>query len=436
VLNTLLFFVMSVCASYAGEIVHEPFHVKVRQADGRVKVYNDRLCTEKFVDTSVLYTVTQVEYAGAEVDGYHIAELNSWVRAGDFVPVTASSSLKKTEDAVPGALREIGQQSSAEPTLVRESLPATLPSPPDVPVESWSVLPSPSPEGQSTLRTSGAVMARQAPPLPAEPLFPAPPQRAVGSAREAKNDSPKDHQLAYNQDNQGYRAQVERAAWQRAEPDKRNFAAFARNYSNRIHCDGVISDVLFPVDKGLEIKILNDGHDVFLRVGQSVPPSYAHFPVDLTVLCNGQVYQFNAVIDAKYPGTNVDLVGATNSAREIKQYSEAIQRAAALPHEDKISRIMQRVYQDKPLPYWHQTSKSQKFTENGYAYFLRQTIKTNIEGIVAWDFSLDNSHLTISELLHILKPAVAGEIISIGRVQYSNAQRVVVLSVVGDGGRS
>ena len=96
-----------------------------------------------------------------------------------------------------------------------------------------------------------------------------------------KDDSspgdPKERQISYRKDTDvpGSDRVPGMAA---GRSDRRNFAVFSRNYINRIHCSGVIEDVLYPTTKGVELELKNSGHDLFLRMGVDVPPSSAIFP--------------------------------------------------------------------------------------------------------------------------------------------------------------
>ena len=242
---------------------------------------------------------------------------------------------------------------------------------------------------------------------------------------ERKSTSPKARQIQYGKDTDTFRGQVEGPEWQRATADRRNFGVFARNYTNRIHCDGVIQDVLYPTTKGLELEIKNQGHDLFLRVGQDVPAEFTHFPVDLNVICSGEVFQINAVIDAKYPATNLELELSGRPVENIKGYSGSIQQASALPHEEKISRIVPRVWNDKPLQYWNVSTRTRSCGKN---CTLRQTVHTEIDGIVAYDFTAP-LHLGFPELLATLGTLTKGDVISIGKVPLRNLQRVIILTV-------
>jgi hypothetical protein len=239
--------------------------------------------------------------------------------------------------------------------------------------------------------------------------------------------NPKDRQISYNKDSDAFRAHVEAPEWQRAYSDRRSFGVFARNYTNRIHCEGVISDVIYPTTKGLELELKNGGHDLFIQVGPSVPSDITYFPADLNIVCQGEVFQINAVVDSQYAGTNMELALSGDVSREaLKPYEDAILRAQGLPHEEQVVKILTRVWNREYLPYW-ETKKQNRSCGFGSPCKLDVSIDTGISGIAAWDFLAPIS-ADIPELLARLGQYVTGEIIGIGRVHLREAQRVIILS--------
>ena len=246
--------------------------------------------------------------------------------------------------------------------------------------------------------------------------------------------NPKDRQISYNKDSDSFRAHVEGPEWQRAHSDRRSFGVFARNYTNRIHCDGVISDVIYPTTKGLELELKNGGHDLFIQVGPSVPSDITYFPADLNIVCQGEVFQINAVVDSQYAGTNMELVLSGEISRDtLGLYEDAILRAQGLPHEEQLVKILTRVWNHDYLPYW-KTKKHSRSCGFGSPCSLDVSIDTGISGITAWDFLAPIS-ADIPELLARLGQYVTGEIIGIGRVHLREAQRVIFLSVSKTGAK-
>jgi hypothetical protein len=258
---------------------------------------------------------------------------------------------------------------------------------------------------------------------------------APAKPKPAKSgENPRDRQISYNKDTDSFRAHVEAPEWQQAYSDRRSFGVFARNYTNRIHCDGAITDVIYPTAKGLELELKNKGHDLFIQVGPSVPSDITYFPVDLNIVCQGEVFQINAVVDTQYAGTNMELVlNGGVSPETLRPYESSILKAQGLPHEERLVKILTRVWNQDYLPYWV-TKKINRSCSFGSPCKLGASVETGISGVVAWDF-LAPVNATIPELLARLGQHVSGEIIGIGRVHLREAQRVIILSVAKTGAK-
>lgn len=269
---------------------------------------------------------------------------------------------------------------------------------------------------------------------------PAPEDKIIDVLRDAASEkpmpggNPKDRQISYNKDTDSFRVNVEAPEWQRAYPDRRSFGVFARNYINRIHCEGVIADVVYPTTKGLELELKNQGRDLFLQVGPTVPPDITYFPIDLNLICNGEVFQIVGVVDTQYAGTNLELVLSGNVRPEsLHPYENIILKAQALPHEEQLAKILTRVWNSDYLPFWV-TKNHNRACGFGTPCKLRASVDTGINGLIAWDFLAPNQ-ADVPELLARLSQYVTGEIIGIGRVHLKEAQRVIILSKKSEGVR-
>lgn len=246
---------------------------------------------------------------------------------------------------------------------------------------------------------------------------------------ESRAGDPKERQISYRKDTDTYRAQIESPEWQQAAADRRNFAVFSRNYINRIHCSGIIEDVLYPTTKGAELELKNNGHDLFLRMGVDVPDEFSHFPLDLNIICDGHVYQINGVVDDQYPATNLELLPTKGlSTEKMTRYGTAIRAAAALPHEEQIARILRRVWNDDPMPYWRKEPETTLTGKETEGIVLRQRLFTGISELVAWDIVVQNGKADIPDLLAAVQDFVTGPIVALGRVVLRGTQRVVVLT--------
>lgn len=254
----------------------------------------------------------------------------------------------------------------------------------------------------------------------------------IRQEREKQTDktvNPKKRQINYRQDTDAYRAQIESAEWQEAEADRRNFAVFSRNYINRIHCEGVIEDVLYPTSKGAELELKNAGHDLFLRMGENVPDEFDHFPFDMNIICDGNVYQINGVVDDQYPATNLELLPVDGTSnKKLTRYGKAIRTAEALPHEEQIARILRRVWNDDFLPYWHKQAAPAISDKDLKGIALRQQVITGISDLVAWDFVIQDGKADMPALMASVQKLVTGPIVALGRVVLHGTQRAVVLT--------
>jgi hypothetical protein len=245
------------------------------------------------------------------------------------------------------------------------------------------------------------------------------PQKAEPPKGERKK-----RQMEYRQDVSGMKALIESPEWQQAVSDRRSFAMLARNYTNRITCEGTIQDVIYPRTKGIELELKNQGHDLFLRVGLEVPADITHYSVDLNIICDGEVFQINAAVDPEYPATNIELV-LSGTSPQLRGHENSVLQASALPHEEKIAKIMRRVWKGDLMEYWKARTENKNF---GSGFVFRQSVKTQIDSITAWDFTAPPG-LDIPRLLAALTGKTSGEVIAIGRVPLRTVQRVVILTV-------
>jgi hypothetical protein len=134
------------------------------------------------------------------------------------------------------------------------------------------------------------------------------------------------------------------------------------------------------------------------------------------------------VVDGKYPATNLELVQTGGmKAENLLPYEDAVQRASALPYEEQIAKILKRVWNAEPLPYWRVRTLNKSCAGQGSPCTLRLSMETGINGLTAWDF-LAPLQLDIPQLLAKLSANVTGDIIGIGRVSLKKAQRVIILT--------
>lgn len=218
---------------------------------------------------------------------------------------------------------------------------------------------------------------------------------------------------------------------QNIKPNKRQFVELSRNYVNRIHCSGTLETMIIPNDRGIEADLLNDNHDLFLR---AAPSDIRSFPLDLSLICDGNVYLINAVVNPHVPSQDIVLELPQGvrpiSEKERQRYRAGISASEALPLEEKLALIMQRIYKDDPLPYWKEMStptSNSRWNRGHYSVFLQKVTQTGISDLVVWDFIFRGSFPKTS-IYDEVRKIVKGEIVAFGIVTYEghSASRIIV----------
>lgn len=217
------------------------------------------------------------------------------------------------------------------------------------------------------------------------------------------------------------------------KPDKREFAKLSRNYQNRIDCAGEIEKLIIPQDQGIEAEIAPSRHHLFLRVGMNPAQQ---FPLDFSIICDGSVYLVNAVVTPHFASEILELELPKGvrplSATAREKHKDSISAAEALPLEEKLTKIMQRIYTGDHLSYWREVetpTTQSRWTYASYAVLLQKVVKVEIDGLIAWDFVFRGRFPT-SSFYDVIRKIVAGEVIAFGKVTYEgqNAARVVVIT--------
>lgn len=274
--------------------------------------------------------------------------------------------------------------------------------------------------------------------IPAEPASMLPTNTAKSSPLKKSNDLEpwQNNELSastFGEMLSTYKEIVDEKQKQTVTPNKRTFVELSRNYLNRITCEGKIENMVIPQDRGMEAQILNDNHDLFLRVGAV---DIKQFPLDMSLVCDGQVYLINAVVHPNVPSQDITLVLPKGvrplSVQQKAKYQKAIQHSEALPLEEQVSKIMQRVYSGDFLAYWKEidtpTAES-RWTLGSFSVLLQKVISTNINDLIAWDFVF-RGRVPAESLYDTIRKVVRGEIVAYGRVTYESqgALRVIVLT--------
>ena len=268
-------------------------------------------------------------------------------------------------------------------------------------------------------------------------------QKALGDAtsssikgRKERNDKdlpPNEKGLPEDELIQVFKDVVKDGDWQEVSSSKREFIQLSRYFVNHFSCpDGQFEQVLMPQDKFIETEISGNKKDFFLRVGNN--PN-KQFPLDLALICNGQTFMLNAVVHAGAPSQQIKLK-LPNSVKQQKknlgEFTSYIEKATALPLEDKILRIVKRVYQEQPLSYWEEDISlvsKHRWNAHPYRILVNNVIKTNIEGFIAWDFFVEGiRNGDDTSLLDKLGKVVRGTPVAIGKVIGTTTGRVIVIT--------
>ena len=226
---------------------------------------------------------------------------------------------------------------------------------------------------------------------------------------------------------------VKEGGWQDVSSTKREFIQLSRYFVNHFSCpDGQFDQVLMPQDKFIETEISGNRKDFFLRVGNN--PN-KQFPLDLAIICNGQTFMLNAVVHAGAPSQQIRLKlpdSVRQQKKNLDEYTSYIEKATALPLEDKVLRIVKRVYQEKPLSYWEEDFSlvsKHRWNAHPYRILVNNVIKTNIEGFIAWDFFVEGIRNGDDDtLLDKLGKIVKGRPVAMGKVIGTKTGRVIFIT--------
>ena len=261
-------------------------------------------------------------------------------------------------------------------------------------------------------------------------------EAASSSAKDKKQDKdlpPNEKGLPDDELIQVFKDVVKEGGWQDVSSTKREFIQLSRYFVNHFSCpDGQFDQVLMPQDKYIETEISGNRKDFFLRVGNN--PN-KQFPLDLAIICNGQTFMLNAVVHAGAPSQQIRMKlpdSVRQQKKNLDEYTSYIEKATALPLEDKVLRIVKRVYQEKPLSYWEEDFSlvsKHRWNAHPYRILVNNVIKTNIEGFIAWDFYVEGIRNGDDDtLLEKLGKIVKGRPVAMGKVIGLKTGRVIFIT--------
>ena len=158
-------------------------------------------------------------------------------------------------------------------------------------------------------------------------------------------------------------------------PDQTTRVPISNTDVNRIVCqDGDISDVIYSVEKGITVKVSGKNAWVKLKMlKQKDKLLYNRKPVDISVVCAGQVYTLVGT-PAPIPIQTIRLGGYADKARKN------VAMMQGMPHEKRILFILEHLYKDDYPDSWTVQTTVTPLGELG-AGLLDLVREIDIEGV-------------------------------------------------------
>lgn len=215
-------------------------------------------------------------------------------------------------------------------------------------------------------------------------------------------------------------------------PDKVAFANLSRNYVNHVRCEGEIQAVIIPEDRGMDFKLLKNKHDIYIRVGET---PFTQFPLDMSLVCDGRSFIINGLVSPRTISQEIELVLPKKgelTIGEAERWKEGITKSGAMPLEDQVAKITQRVFRGEPLGYWRDldiSAAKSRWTYDHYSVLLQKAVDTNINGLLAWDFVF-RGQVERQTAYNEIRKIVRGEVVSYGSYQYEgkDMMRFIVIT--------
>lgn len=407
-----------------GKTVRWKAHAWVVQAydskDGRNQSMVRQLIRER--DPGPFSVAREVTDASLCFEGraYYLQEVGLWACAAAFedlrgaTPQTVSASRKKArgsdENPILAKIRAQEEEMQAEAIAMTGEQPAA---------EEQAVKTTPASQKSAKMKLREEKDMADA---PVSEITAYQNKTKKSAKKEAKENS-----LHLPLELQLFREAVEKGGKQRIHANQREFIALSRNYINRIHCEGEITK-LVPPPVGLidSVDLENEGQDLFLRIADKTPQD---FPIDLNIICSGATYLLNGVVHSGLPTQDIELVlpeGAKNKVA-LRKFTKDIKEASALPLEEKVAKVLQRIYKGEFLPYW-ESETGQAIKKRGFgSMLLSQVVHTNIEGLTGWDF-IFSGNPNKEEIIMQSGRVVSGRLVGYGKVNLGDSCRVIVLT--------
>lgn len=200
-------------------------------------------------------------------------------------------------------------------------------------------------------------------------------------------------------------------------PDRRTFVKLSRNFMNRIQCvDNDLGTIVIPADKGLDHSV--QPSDIFIQ-GKADSPS--SFIAEMYITCGNKIFELNGAIDSELPSQKIrlELDKDSNLTNLRENNLEAIKKAESLPYEEKLVKILKRVYEKDYMKFW--------VVEDRYNDVLNMTytkkITTSISGVIVREFYANRRIMQDEKLVEMINSGlfVGENILAVGNVYSSNA---------------
>jgi conjugal transfer pilus assembly protein TraK len=147
---------------------------------------------------------------------------------------------------------------------------------------------------------------------------------------------------------------------------------------NRIQCPGPVQDVVFSREKGLKVKY--SGNNAFIKFQYLLKDGkqlYAKNPVELNVLCEGEVYRIIAVPRSLSASPKIRL--SSGKKEKIRQNASLFNGMA---HEKKVLRFIKLAYRDDIPNSFDTAHHNRRFDIfKGLKLVLRRTVTAEGEGL-------------------------------------------------------
>lgn len=164
---------------------------------------------------------------------------------------------------------------------------------------------------------------------------------------------------------------------------------------NRFQCDEAIQDVLASEEKILNVQY--EGNNAFIKFKYIVrggKPIYAEKPIELSIVCGGEIYSMIAVPRPLRSSPKIRL-----SSGKKKQVLQNASLFGGMPHEKKVMQFIRLVYTDKIPDSFDISQAHMKFELfKGMGIQLNRVVSVPGEGLQLKEYQVSNETKDILRL--------------------------------------